>query len=711
MHDKIRSRAVACNYVSVKFISCIHLRTSKSQQTESTLHIKQHWRPLFVSFFLSYLLFVMSLYHEAAAALTAPASDGGNLKTRIFGPRSKDAKDVQTSKTKELKEKSGRRATSVIPPAQIYALAAESCKWSGVLSEVIDKAGLLEQERRAKLTPILSILLVHDLLVAKNGNGNIQLPEHHGLRAAVERHKARLSAELTRARLRRGAHTLAVLREQVERAAAASVSETSSLAAATRWVRINTLKTTLEQQLTTTFAGYEKVSTVKELFVTDAEGPRLYVDEHVPSLVAVPLVAVPSASSSVQTELTRCDAYKRGAIIFQDKASCFPAYLLDPASVPGGGHVIDACAAPGNKTSHLAALLGEEKTPTDRRVFAFEKDKYRSKTLQSMLSKAGALAEGKEDGESLSIATVDAGQDFLKVDPKAERFRDVRALLLDPSCSGSGIVGRDAMPELFLPKAAKVVGGGSLSQQKPSGKNNKNKNKRKRKRGGEEPEPKKDEPTPSTEDVSSAIDDLQTKDDPKARLAALASFQLAILLHACSFPSAQRVTYSTCSVHAVENEQVVVRALRALRRSPATAGWRLLRRDEQVSGMQAWPVRGDPKGAKNVPKSDDDDEEDDEDDDDDDAAAVADACIRSYADDDRGVMGFFVAAFVRDEEGAEKATNVISSTDKPRQANGEPTKKASKKNKKKAKKAAAQSQPVAEAPKEESDDDWGGFDD
>lgn len=36
------------------------------------------------------------------------------------------------------------------------------------------------------------------------------------------------------------------------------------------------------------------------------------------------------------------------------QASCLPAFILGPVA---GSHVIDACAAPGNKTSHLAAIL------------------------------------------------------------------------------------------------------------------------------------------------------------------------------------------------------------------------------------------------------------------------------------------------------------------------------------------------------------------
>jgi putative methyltransferase len=78
-----------------------------------------------------------------------------------------------------------------------------------------------------------------------------------------------------------------------------------------------------------------------------------------------------------------------------------------------------------------------------------------------------------------------------------------------------------------------------------------------------------------------------------------------------------------------ENERVVMRALEsdiAKRR-----GWRVLLRKDQVSGMREWPVRGLPEACEG-------DEE------------IAEACIRSYKDDGQGVMGFFVAGFVRSGE-------------------------------------------------------------
>jgi hypothetical protein len=44
-----------------------------------------------------------------------------------------------------------------------------------------------------------------------------------------------------------------------------------------------------------------------------------------------------------------------GALVLQSRASCMPAHALRPHP---GWHVVDACAAPGNKTTHLAALMG-----------------------------------------------------------------------------------------------------------------------------------------------------------------------------------------------------------------------------------------------------------------------------------------------------------------------------------------------------------------
>jgi hypothetical protein len=66
----------------------------------------------------------MSLYYEAAEALASPSTPG-SLKSRIFG-------------------KKGLKS----PPALVYKTALESCKWSGVLKEVIENSELLRCERK-----------------------------------------------------------------------------------------------------------------------------------------------------------------------------------------------------------------------------------------------------------------------------------------------------------------------------------------------------------------------------------------------------------------------------------------------------------------------------------------------------------------------------------------------------------------------------------
>jgi putative methyltransferase len=426
------------------------------------------------------------------------------------------------------------------------------------------------------LTPVLSLLLIHDFLVAKQG---IALPQSHGLRASVERHKARLNSEFTRARLRRKLTSADALRDHVEAAARTGPVHP-------RWIRINTLKANATDQLETTFKGFEPVPSVQD--VVKSTGESLCFDPHIPNLVAV----------SPTTDFTKTEAYKSGAIILQDKASCFPAYLLNPG--PEDGDVIDSCAAPGNKTTHLAAIL-HLRSANPRTVFAFEKDKLRAKTLERMVKLAGS------DG----FTKIRQGHDFLKVNPEAQEYQDVGALLLDPSCSGSGIVGRDDMPELHVPE---VPGSKPVRNQTVKEK------KRKRKDDDAQPKTLMVDDNGETTVVSSAK-------ELEARIEALSSFQLTLLLHAFKFPAAKKITYSTCSLYAGENEHVVQKALQS--EVAKERGWKILNRDDQVRGMRDWPVRGSLEACNGDQK-------------------VADACIRAYKDDEHCVMGFFVAAFVRE---------------------------------------------------------------
>ncbi|KAL6236844.1 hypothetical protein BDW75DRAFT_103323 [Aspergillus navahoensis] len=537
----------------------------------------------------------MSLYYDAASILTAPSSAGGSFKSRLYNSRNLKAS-----------------------PAQVYALITEAAKWDVLLKEVIDQAGILKLE--PKLTPLLALLLVHDHLLAKNG---IAAPASHPLRLAVERHKIRLKGEFTKARVRRTCATIPELKEAVRKEKLAALgAKGSSGAVYPRWVRVNNVRTTMEVQMKTTFAAFENVDSLEGLVVGgDDKQKRMRLDPHIPDLVAV----------APGIEFSSTSAYKNGEIILQDKASCFPAYLLLGDDWNGEGDLVDGCAAPGNKTTHMASLLCKARSGKNKaepsRIVSMDASSIRAKTLQKMVSTAGAD----------NFVTVLQGQDFLALDPQDPRFQDVTGLLLDPSCSGSGIIGRDDIPQLVLPAPGR--------QTQTSGSNNQNASK-KRKRNdssaytaNQTPAPASSTSTPS----STPENDTSTSEISQDRLLKLSNLQFRIVTHALSFPAARKVTYSTCSIHLLENEAVVRRILDsdiAKRR-----GWRVLRRDEQPEGLKKWKHRGvkreEPSkdGAIEGGEVDLSDEE-------------LEGCLRCWPGDEEGTGGFFVVAFVRegDEE-------------------------------------------------------------
>ena len=306
-----------------------------------------------------------------------------------------------------------------------------------------------------------------------------------------------------------------------------------------RHVRVNTLKLSVDEA-TRRLASHR---------------PRR--DEHISNL----LVFTPG------TDLHDHPMVRSGEIVLQGKASCLPAAALGPKC---GWDVVDCCAAPGNKTTHLAALVGD-----GGRVRAFDADGKRLKRLARNVSTAGAGA------------IVDAKRaDFLEVDPLDPEYAGVRAVLLDPSCSGSGTAGTRGDYLIAAARGETVEG--------------------------------------TVEGGAEGGADGVRKDDPRTRghhlrpdkrVDALAQFQLRALLHAFEFPAAERLSYSTCSVHEAENEAVV----RAALPRAAELGWRL------CAAMPEWPRRG-LEGA----------------------VEGAECLIRAdqFEDD---MEGFFVAVFVRDE--------------------------------------------------------------
>ncbi|KAM4820718.1 28S rRNA (cytosine-C(5))-methyltransferase [Thomomys bottae] len=389
----------------------------------------------------------MALYATAASVLAGVEERRGSVRALVYSSGFQNVKPL-------------------------YALVCETQRFAAVLDAVIARAGLLRAEKQ--LRPHLAKVLVYELLLGKGFRGG-----GGRWKALLDRHQARLKAELARLKVQRGVSRNEDLLE--------AGSKPGSAPQVPRYVRVNTLKTCSDDAVDyfkrKGFSYQGRACSLEDLRALG--GKHFLLDPLLPELLVFP----------AQTDLHEHPLYLAGHLILQDKASCLPAVLLAP---PPGSHVIDACAAPGNKTSHLAALLKNQ-----GKIFAFDQDAKRLASMATLLARAG-----------VSCCEL-AERDFLAVAPSDPRFEQVQYILLDPSCSGSGMVSR----QLEEPAVA-----------------------------------------PSEE-----------------RLRALAGFQLRALRHALSFPALRRLVYSTCSLCREENEDVVQKALQessgAFRLAPALPSW------------------------------------------------------------------------------------------------------------------------------------------
>ena len=117
--------------------------------------------------------------------------------------------------------------------------------------------------------------------------------------------------------------------------------------------------------------GYRHVRAPRHLVPSGPPPATFWIDRHVPALLVLP----------AGCELHEQQMVRSGALILQDKASCFPPVALRPSA---SDRVVDGCAAPGNKTSMLCASGCE--------VLAVERDAARAHTLRARLALAAAPA-------------------------------------------------------------------------------------------------------------------------------------------------------------------------------------------------------------------------------------------------------------------------------------------------------------------------------
>jgi 16S rRNA (cytosine967-C5)-methyltransferase len=108
------------------------------------------------------------------------------------------------------------------------------------------------------------------------------------------------------------------------------------------------------------------------------------------------------------------ELWRAGAIQPQSRASMLVSRVLDPQP---GQRVLDLCAAPGGKTTHLAALMGDR-----GEIVAVERHPGRAAALERTTARLRA--------ETVRVHTADAAQ--VRMDGPFD------AVLVDPPCSGLG---------------------------------------------------------------------------------------------------------------------------------------------------------------------------------------------------------------------------------------------------------------------------------
>ncbi len=123
-------------------------------------------------------------------------------------------------------------------------------------------------------------------------------------------------------------------------------------------------------------------------------------------------------------DLNQWPGYTEGKWCVQDRSSQWVAPLLEPQP---GERILDACAAPGSKTTHLAELIGN-----DGEIWAVDRSLSRLKLVTENATRLGTDCINVLEADSLKL---------LNIRPDWEGY--FHRILIDAPCSGLGTLSRN----------------------------------------------------------------------------------------------------------------------------------------------------------------------------------------------------------------------------------------------------------------------------
>jgi 16S rRNA (cytosine967-C5)-methyltransferase len=164
----------------------------------------------------------------------------------------------------------------------------------------------------------------------------------------------------------------------------------------TVWLRVNTLKTSIKEALQT----------------LEKEGAEVKKDKDFPEVFRLEETEIPVPLTPV---------FKDRSIVIQDKASVAVVYALDPKP---GEHILDACAAPGMKTSLIA-----QKMRNTGLITAIDNNQARLNRMKELLEISGVENVELKLADSRKLS----GEEYDKI-------------LVDAPCTSSGVI--QSLPEI-----------------------------------------------------------------------------------------------------------------------------------------------------------------------------------------------------------------------------------------------------------------------